>query len=213
MLTTNTWVRDTLIRIDVYNSLPIERQQGITKLVAEFQTIPYIDARTELGPDQIRRMSDKKRNEISHNACRVFAIEQQIKLLMRSDAQIVADEQKAQEKNRAEVIRRLEHRKKTIEEFCSRRLNSKRNNTTKQEYKTVLEELEIKKAAVYVPYSNIEVERKEIVNYQKRIIVVLHDREINLMQIDGDCRLWCIDETKNPTKPSNYWLTESIDWE
>jgi hypothetical protein len=213
MITTNTWVRDTLINVDVYNSLPAERQQGINKLVAEFQTIPYIDARTEIGPDQYARMSDKRRNEISQNACKVFAIEQQIKLLLRSNAQIVADEQKAQAQKLAERIRYLTHRKQTIEDFCSRRLNSKRNNTTKQEYQEVVQELEMLKAAVYIPYSSIEVGKKELVCYQKRITLVYHDLSITLMQIDGNCRLWTVDKTGNPTKPSNYWLNVALDWE
>lgn len=213
MFTKNTWVRDTLIRMDIYNSLPADRQQGIAKLYNEFKAIPYIDARTELGPDQVRRMSEKRRKQIGANACKVFAIEQQIKLLMRSDAQIVAENQKEQEQKLAERIQYLTHRKRTIEDFCTRRLNSKRNNTTKQEYQEVVSELEILKAAVYIPYSEIEVGMKELVNLQKRITVAINDLPGYYMQIDGNCRLWEVDQTYNPTKPSNYWLYEPLDWE
>src|ERR1044072_2400863 len=141
MISTNTWGRDTLIKVDVYKSLPIERQQAITKLYNDFKAIPYIDARTELGPDQVRRMSDKKRNEISKNACKVFAIEQQIKLLMRSDAEIVADEQKKQEQKLRDRITYLNNRKNQIEQYCKRQLDSKRTNATKTEYSQIVAEL------------------------------------------------------------------------
>lgn len=141
MITQNTWVRDTLIRVEVYNSLPAERKQAIDKLYEEFKNSNYIDARTEIGPDQVRRMSDKQRAKISTTACRVFKIECEIKLLMRSDAEIVAEQAKEQAQKLADRIQYLQYRKRDIENLCTRRLNSKRHNSTKQEYQEVVTEL------------------------------------------------------------------------
>jgi hypothetical protein len=141
MIIQSTWVRDTLIKIDVYNSLPAERQQAINKLYEEFKNSGYIDARTEIGPDQWARMSDKQRAKISATASRVFRIEAQIKLLLRSDCQIVADKEKEQAQKLADRVQYLTYRKRTIEEICTRRLKSKRNNTTKQEYQEIVAEL------------------------------------------------------------------------
>ena len=141
MITQNTWVRDTLINVDIYNSLPIERKQAIDKLYEEYKNSGYIDARTEIGPDQARRMSDKQRAKISTTACRVFKIECEIKLLMRSDAQIVAEQQQEAAKKLADRIQYLKYRKRDLENLCTRRLNSKRHNSTKQEYQEIVTEL------------------------------------------------------------------------
>lgn len=141
MITQSMHVRDTLIRIDVYNSLPAERQQAIAALVDEFNGLGYIDARTEIGPDQYRRMSDKQRAKISSTASKAFAIEAKIKLLLRSDCQIVADNQREAAKKVAERILQLSSRKRTLEQVYPHYINSKRDNITKREYLQIVAEL------------------------------------------------------------------------
>lgn len=134
MITQNTWVRDTLIKVEVYNSLPPERRQAIDKLYTEFKNSGYIDARTEIGPDQWARMSEKQRAKIGATATRVFRIECEIKSLMRSDAEIVADQQKEQERIKKKRIEQLANCITNLELYCAKQIYSNRNNATKQEY-------------------------------------------------------------------------------
>ena len=141
MITRNTWVRDTLIRVDILQTLPTERQQAIVRLYTEFKGLGYIDARTEIGPDQYARMSQKRRDHISTIASRVFRIEQEIKKLMKSDEQLEQERLQIVAKAKEEKIRQLQHRKETIEQFCYKKLKSKRDNSTKREYEAVNIEL------------------------------------------------------------------------
>lgn len=71
-------------------------------------------------------------------------------------------------------------------------------------------------AKVILAFSCIEIKEKGVVNYQKRILLTVTapgEPEKDLMQIDGSTQLWYTDKTRNPTRPSNYWLDEAIDWE
>lgn len=133
MITQNTLVRDYLIRVDVYNSLPADRQQAIAALVTEFKGLGYIDARL-IGVDQVRRQSDNERQRLQAIRSRVFAIETEIKLLMRSDAEILEDQQKEQERNKKKRIEQLANCINNLELYCPKQIHSKRNNVTKQEY-------------------------------------------------------------------------------
>ncbi len=78
----NTWVRDTLIRPEDYQKLCPAKKNELDELLKEFSTIPYIDARTELGPDQTARMSARQKEKMLANAARVFTIESKIKQLL-----------------------------------------------------------------------------------------------------------------------------------
>lgn len=138
----NTWIRDTFIKQSVFDSLPADRQERIRAIITQFKGLGYIDARTEIGPDQYARMSEKRRQQISATASQVFRLEQEVKLLLRSNEQIVADEQAEAVKNLAEQKRRIEYRLKTIENLCSRRLHSKRENSTKAEYRELKVQLQ-----------------------------------------------------------------------
>lgn len=137
----NTWVRDTLIRQEVLETLPANRQQQIADLVKEFQSLGYIDVRTQLGPDQARRESQKQKDKRNVTTLRAFRIEEKIKLLLRTDAQIDSDELKKIHEQRAATKERLCYRIRDIETYCSRQLNSARMNATKQEYQQLKTQL------------------------------------------------------------------------
>jgi hypothetical protein len=133
-MTTNTWVRDTLIRLDVYNSLPEQRQVAIKLLVIEYEALGYIDARTELGPDQAARMSQRQKDALSEKTLKAFWIEDEIRELLKSDEQL-AEERKAQELKDLEAKRQyLRNSIRMYEECCTRKLASKRDNGTKRHY-------------------------------------------------------------------------------
>ena len=81
----NIFVRDTLVTVSAYNALSAIKQQQITDLVKEFNGLGYIDARTELGPDQAARMSNKQRQKLTDTANKAFSIEMKIKKLLTPD--------------------------------------------------------------------------------------------------------------------------------
>lgn len=137
----NIHVRDTFISQTAFDAIPEARQQLITKLVNDFKNLGYIDARTEIGPDQWARMSEKRRQQISNTASRVFAIESLIKQLLRTDEQIASDELKEHQKQLESKKQSLKHQIKTLEDFCKRKLESKRSNSTKVAYQLLKDEL------------------------------------------------------------------------
>lgn len=141
MLTQNTHVRDTLIRMDVLNSLPVERQNAINELYNEFKSIHYIDVRTAMGPDQFARESKRQAAKRQDNLCRVFRIEQKIKLLLRTDEQIEADERAKQAQELKDRITKLGYEIRYFETYCSRKISSNRDNATKREYQRLKQEL------------------------------------------------------------------------
>jgi hypothetical protein len=83
-------VRDTWINYsDLDNN---SHKNEIMNLIDDYKKIPYIDARTELGPSQSIRMSEKQRSEMAKNASKVFTIEQRIKHLLKPDSEIKNEE-------------------------------------------------------------------------------------------------------------------------
>lgn len=138
----NTWVRDTLIFVSVYNELSVEKQQKIDSLITEFNSINYIDARTQLGPDQIRRMSEKQRLQLANNMQRVFNIESQLRELIKPEAQIKKEAEEKAKKEAEQEILRIKYRIRDIENFLQRHLQTSRENTTKKEYRELKEKLE-----------------------------------------------------------------------
>jgi len=129
------WIRDTLIRKEIFDTLPVIRQHKIDDLIKEYQGSNYTDARYHIGPSQNARMSNCQREQISNTALRVFRIEEDVKLLMRSDEQIKADEKAEQVKKVELQIRSVESSIKNLEEYCSKKLSSNRDNNTKKAYR------------------------------------------------------------------------------
>ena len=99
-----TWVRDTLITVEAFNNVSVFKQQEITKLVTEFNSLGYIDARTELGPNQTARMSDRQRQKLRDTANKVFSIEMQIKRLLTHDNIIKKRELTQKKKELTQII-------------------------------------------------------------------------------------------------------------
>ncbi len=137
-------VRDTLVNKDIFNSLPADKQAEITRLTEEFQKLGYIDARTELGPDQIRRMSEKQKNKMAETASAAFAIENKIKQLLKSDEQVGKEEKSERlselKGRKTQLISRIQNLE-TIG-FLKKKIDSPRANATKTDYQQTKAELE-----------------------------------------------------------------------
>ncbi len=93
-------VRDLYVDYAKLNALPQDKQDKIAKLVDEYNKLNYLDARTEIGPDQWARSSDKQRDKIASTSTQAFVIEQKIKHLLRPDGEVSAE-------NKQEEIRKL----------------------------------------------------------------------------------------------------------
>jgi hypothetical protein len=139
-LNSNIWVRDTLIDKDLVNALPIKKRIKILSLIDQFKKSGYIDVRTEMGPDQWARVSKKRKEEISKTQIRVFAIESEIKELLKSDEQV-------EKERNAESIKKLTSRKtqltRQIDDLKSsfgRRLTGRENGFTRT-YNSAVQEL------------------------------------------------------------------------
>ena len=78
-------IRDFLVNYDILEKLPTDKRARVRALMVEYKTLPYVDARTELGPDQARRMTLKQKTKMYDTMVRVFGIESEIKNLMKSE--------------------------------------------------------------------------------------------------------------------------------
>lgn len=136
------WIRDTLVDKDKFDALPEQNKQEILKLKADFDNLGYIDARTQIGPDQQNRQTNTQKKRLSNTALKAFEIEDKIKKLLKSD-----------EENKKEIdqqkLRMLQDRKsqlmRQINDLTSifpHKLNSTRNNPYKKSYSLAKEELE-----------------------------------------------------------------------
>lgn len=105
----NTYVRDTLIRVEDFNALSPEKQSQIKRLIAEFNNIGYIDARTELGPSQYARMGQRQRQKIVDAASGAFQIEAQIKRLLIPDVELRKIEIESLKKKNKDLISQCEN--------------------------------------------------------------------------------------------------------
>ncbi len=142
-MTTGIFIRDTLIRPETYNAMNEDKRTQLDELIRQYGRINYIDVRTQLGPDQIRRMSDKQRQSISDNMLKVFSIESQVKRLLKTDDELLAEATKQAMEDKKNRINKIQYRIRDIEQFLQRKLTSNRENPTKKEYRELKTELEI----------------------------------------------------------------------
>jgi hypothetical protein len=132
-------IRDFLVIYSVLDALPIERREKVNALMAEYRALNYIDVRTELGPDQIARQTDKQKKSISDNMIRAFAIESEIKSLMRSDAVIESDKKEQQKKYIDSRRSQINSRVSFIESLGL--MSHKKNGDLKLAFKREVDEL------------------------------------------------------------------------
>lgn len=135
------FIRDTIIREEVFNTLPHDKQNALSELVQEFSKINYIDVRTQLGPDQARRMSERQKRSIQDNMLKVFEIEGKVKQLLKTDDQLKKENEAAQSKAKEDRINKIKYRIRDIETYLQRKLTSNRKNPTKTEYQELQTEL------------------------------------------------------------------------
>jgi hypothetical protein len=132
VLSQSTHVRDTLLDKDIINSLSEQKRIRILSLLDVYNKSGYIDARTQLGPDQVRRMSEKQRDQISATAAKVFRIENEIKELLKSDDQLSRE---AIEKERRELEAQKGQKEnyiKLLRNVYRKKLESPKDNNVKR---------------------------------------------------------------------------------
>lgn len=136
------YIRDTLVRKEIFEKLPIESQNEILKLKKEFESLGYIDARTQVGPNQWARQSSSQKKQFSDKALEAFKIENKIKELIKSDEQKnkELDEEDKQKLNsrKSQLIRQI----RDLETMFPHKLQSSRDNPHKKSLKLAQDELE-----------------------------------------------------------------------
>ena len=128
----NFWIRDTLVRVEVLQSLSEVKQAQIKSLADQFNKLGYIDARTELGPSQQARMSDKQKERFSDIALKAFAIESEVKELLKSDSELEAERLRNIGNIRQQQIDYLTNSIRNLKNCCAHKLASNRDNPTKR---------------------------------------------------------------------------------
>lgn len=140
-LTHSTHVRNTLVDKEYVNSLPEEKRKRIVALVKEYNESGYIDATTQLGPDQARRMSDRQRDSLTQTASRVFRMEDEVKQLLKPDDQESREQKEAERKQLSGRKLQLERYIENLQTMFPQKLESKRDNPTKRSLAGAKEEL------------------------------------------------------------------------
>ena len=139
--TTGFFIRDTLVSADTYNAMPDNKKEALNELLKQYRSVNYIDVRTQLGPDQIRRMSERQKSSIANNMLKVFEIESKVKELLKTDEQLQTEAIKEAAKAKQDRINKIGWRIRDIEMYLQRKLASNRENPTKKEYRELKAEL------------------------------------------------------------------------
>jgi len=114
---------------------------NLNALIKQYGQIHYIDVSTEIGPSQSIRMSKRQKDSICSNMLKVFAIERQVKELLKTDSQLEAEAIKEAAKAKQDTINRITWRLRDIEAYLQRKLTSNRENPTKKEYRELKAQL------------------------------------------------------------------------
>ncbi len=141
-MTQGVFIRDTLVTVAAYEGMNEDNKAQLNDLISQYRGINYIDVRTQLGPDQIRRMSKRQHESITDNMLKVFAIETKVKQLLKTDSELEAESIKQAAKDKQDRINRIQYRLRDIETYLQRKLTSNRENPTKKEYRELKAELE-----------------------------------------------------------------------
>ena len=134
---------NTSISPSRFNSLNADKQERILSLRDEHHNLHIISPMFEMGPDQIRRETKRQKDKNQSNLIKGFAIESEIKTLLRTDDEIkTALDKKEQERingrtlqlnRRIEDLRRIGISRKTGKlrpsykreiEHCEQELNN-----------------------------------------------------------------------------------------
>jgi hypothetical protein len=128
-------IRDTLVSYDVLDKLDDKTKKEIMALKDEFDSLNYIDVRTELGPSQSSRMSNRQRENIKSNMYKAFDIESKVKQLLKSNEQ---KDQEAKDNKIKEIngnIMQKENYLRTIEGLG--RMSHMKNGKLKPSYQRI----------------------------------------------------------------------------
>lgn len=138
----NRYVRHTLIWWD---EVPPENLERVQELCREFDGLGYIDATTQIGPDQARRMSQRQKDKLGETAARAFQIEREIKQLLKPVDQVEREARKRRIKELESKANSVKSQMGTLASAFPKKMASNRDNATKRTmrlYAHTLEEIE-----------------------------------------------------------------------
>jgi len=154
-MTAGFHIRDTLVMPEKLKTLPPENAKRILEIKDEFSKLGYIDARTELGPDQQRRMSQGQIDKMDKIRQKAVALESEVKELLKTPEEVGKEKFDKSIQDIDKKIASLSNRKGQIEDFLGDKLKSTRQNSTKTEYADVIKQIkdleESKKALNVLP--------------------------------------------------------------
>jgi hypothetical protein len=144
-------IRDVVVTPKAFNSLPGETRSRILELRDEFEKLGYIDARTQIGPDQARRQTKRQKQSISNTAVKAFRLEDQVRELIKPPEQRKAEREKAVRKQMEDRLTSISREIEMHEQFNKRSIESKRSNANKRVYQDLLLQREEMRQRLGIP--------------------------------------------------------------
>jgi hypothetical protein len=156
MIKNNIWVRDFLIRQDQLIKLSEANQKQVLDLIKEFNGLNYIDFRTEIGPDQIRRMSKTQKEKLMKTASRVQEIELSLRRLFTPEKTLAINSINHEKKQLLQSVSSCESNLKFI--LSLGRMAYKKNGQLKISYQRTVDhrETEMFKALKNISKLNVK---------------------------------------------------------
>lgn len=103
-----------LIKPDDFNTLPTAKQQRVQELIAEAKKLNVQVPGIDLGPDQVRRMSNRQKEATNKGIIRRNEIVDEIRQLLKSDKQVADESRAADVKKAKERLNQIDSHDKTI---------------------------------------------------------------------------------------------------
>lgn len=134
-------IRDTFLYPEEFAKLSLEEKAEALSLQNEQSKSGYVDVRTAMGPDQWFRVTKKQRSQIEKNMLSTFSREDRLRELKKSPAQRSEERKNKLLKKINGRMLQINNQIKWLESVESKKLNSRRSNSTKVAYKVITNEL------------------------------------------------------------------------
>jgi hypothetical protein len=127
------YIRDTLVTPEKFNSLELSSKNELLSIKSEQERSGYIDARTAIGPDQARRMSEKQRDKIAKKASETFKRENRVKDILKTKSEKYSERKQSLKKKLEGRLTQLKNQESYFKEGGAlfKKASSKRENSTK----------------------------------------------------------------------------------
>lgn len=133
-------IRNLFVKFSDLEAISPDKKAKILDLKKEFDNSGYMSAES-LGPDQLRRESDRQRVKREKITLRAFRIQEEIYELLKTDDQLKKEAAAAAAAQNKSRIVQLERAKEDLESVYNHKLSSPRHNSTKDYYLETIQEL------------------------------------------------------------------------